>query len=453
MSIPSMSNTSSPSLFHARASRAQPLSGTFSAPGDKSVSHRALILGALASGQTRITGLLQSADVMATAGAMRALGAGIDCHEDNDDIWTVNGGTARWAAPGGALDFGNSGTGARLSMGAVAGTGVTARFTGDESLSSRPMRRILDPLTAMGAKADSREGRLPVTLKGGRLGAIDYTPPVASAQVKSAILLAGLGAAGETIVRESRLTRDHTEKMLRLFGAEIDVELQPGDGAVIRLPGPQALTAADIAVPGDPSSAAFATVAALIRPGSAITIRNVMTNPARTGLYRVLERMGARVELTETGSASGETIARLAVTASDLRAIDLEPDIAPDLIDEYPVLAVACAFADGVSRLRGLAELRAKESDRLAATCGLLRANGVEAAIEGDDLIIKGAAGVRGGGQINTHGDHRIAMAALVLGTAADRPVTVDQADMIATSYPAFIGDMKRLGAMIEALS
>ncbi|WP_420434685.1 3-phosphoshikimate 1-carboxyvinyltransferase [Hyphobacterium sp.] len=448
-----MTNTPSPSPIHARASRTQPLSGAFSAPGDKSVSHRALILGALASGRTRITGLLQSADVLATAGAMQALGADIGRLESDPDIWTVSGGAARWTVPGEALDFGNSGTGARLSMGAVAGTGLTARFTGDDSLSSRPMRRILDPLAAMGARAVSSDGRLPVTLEGGQLHAIDYIPPVASAQVKSAILLAGLGAAGETIVREGRLTRDHTEKMLRLFGAEIDVELQSGGGATIRLPGPQSLTATDIAVPGDPSSAAFATVAALIRPASAITVHNVMTNPARTGLYRVLERMGAIIDLTATGMAAGETIARLEVTASDLRAIDLEPEIAPDLIDEYPVLAVACAFADGVSRLRGLAELRAKESDRLAATCDLLQVNGVEAEIEGDDLIIKGAAGVRGGGQINTHGDHRIAMAALVLGTAAERPVTVDQADMIATSYPDFIGDMKRLGAMIEALS
>ncbi|WP_421788468.1 3-phosphoshikimate 1-carboxyvinyltransferase [Hyphobacterium sp.] len=447
-----MSNAPSSPAAKARASRAAPLHGSFAAPGDKSVSHRALILGALAHGSTRIRGLLESDDVLATARAMSALGAGIQRDQIETGVWTVQGCSGRFVAPSEPLDFGNSGTGARLTMGAVAGAGISAQFIGDDSLSSRPMRRILDPLEAMGVKAGSRDGRLPVILEGAQLTAIDYSPPIASAQVKSAVLLAGLGAAGETIVRESRLTRDHTEKMLRLFGAELTVEPESSGGAVIRLAGPQSLTAAELTVPGDPSSAAFAAVAALICPGSSITIRNVMTNPARTGLYRVLERMGAAIRFDNSGTAAGETVAGLSVRASRLQAIDLEPDIAPDMIDEYPVLAVACAFAKGTSRLRGLHELRAKESDRLAATHALLVASGVEAQIEGDDLIIVGADTVRGGAAIHTHGDHRIAMAALVLGTAAEQPVIADQAGMIATSYPGFTGDMNRTGAMIEAL-
>ncbi|MEE2526947.1 3-phosphoshikimate 1-carboxyvinyltransferase [Hyphobacterium sp. HN65] len=438
-------------LTRARARRGQPLRGVLDAPGDKSVSHRALILAALARGVTHITGLLTSDDVLATARAMEALGADISWPVSDANIWTVTGCAGLWSPPEAPLDFGNSGTGVRLTMGAVAGAGIPAVFTGDESLSSRPMRRVLDPLAQMGAASRSEDGRLPVTLEGGPLTGIDYAPPIASAQVKSAILLAGLGARGETVVRESRLTRNHTETMLGLFGAKVSTE-RDGDGAIIRLDGPQALTATDLIVPGDPSSAAFATVAALIRPGSDITLRNVMTNPARTGLYRVLERMGADISFTPAGMAAGEAVADMRVRASQLNAIDLEPDIAPDLIDEYPILAVACAFASGVSRLRGLAELRAKESDRLAATWNLLRANGVETEIAGDDLIIDGGGNVGGGAAVETEGDHRIAMASLVLGTVSGAAVTVDKAGMIATSYPGFIRDMKALGAMIEPL-
>jgi 3-phosphoshikimate 1-carboxyvinyltransferase len=439
-------------LIHARAKRGRSLKGRLAAPGDKSVSHRALILGALARGQTRIDGLLRSSDVLATANAMESLGAVLDGVLLGEGPIVVTGCAGLWSSPETPLDFGNSGTGVRLTMGAVAGTGIPAQFIGDDSLSSRPMGRVLDPLTQMGARSDSAEGKLPVTLRGGPLSAIDYTPPIASAQVKSAILLAALGAEGETIVREARTTRDHTEKMLALFGGALDVAEDEAGGRIIRLAGPQTLSATDIRVPGDPSSAAFATVAALIRPGSQITLTNVMTNPARTGLYRVLKRMGADIAFTETGQAAGETVADLSVTASALRGIDLEPGIAPDLIDEYPILAVACAFASGVSRLRGLAELRAKESDRLAATHDLLKASGVEVGIVGDDLVIDGKGAVRGGAEIVSHGDHRIAMAGLVLGTASAYPVTVDEAYMIDTSYPAFIWDLKQLGAVIEAL-
>ena len=446
-----MSDAPMTPLIHARARRGRPLHGRLAVPGDKSVSHRALILGTLARGETRIVGLLGSDDVLATAGAMKALGAGIRWPGPGFDSCEVTGCAGLFSPPDKPLDFGNSGTGARLTMGAVAGTGISAVFTGDESLSVRPMQRVLDPLAEMGARAESRDGCLPVTLKGGALHAIDYTPPIASAQVKSAVLLAGLGAEGETIIHEARLTRDHTETMLALFGARLSVE-RAADGAIVRLPGPQTLTATELTIPGDPSSAAFACVAALIRPGSEITLQNVMTNPARTGLYRVLERMGATLSFTGRGKAAGEPVADLTVTAAPLRAIDLEPEIAPDMIDEYPVLAVACAFADGTSRLRGLAELRAKESDRLAATHTLLTANGVDAGIEGDDLIIQGASNVRGGAKVETHGDHRIAMAALVLGTASDRPVTIDKAWMMSTSYPGFIEDMNALGAMIEPL-
>lgn len=415
-------------------------------PGDKSVSHRALILGALAKGTTQISGLLESGDVLATAGAVSRLGASVERTESGK--WTVKGTGGHFEEVSGSLDFGNSGTGARLMMGAVAGAGSGARFTGDASLSSRPMGRVTEPLMLMGAGITANGGRLPVQLNASSLNGIDYRTPVASAQVKSAILLAALGASGETVVREDHATRDHTETMLKLFGAALTVKPE-GSGRIIRLTGPQTLTACDLDVPGDPSSAAFAAVAALLIPGSDVVLRAVMTNPARSGLYDVLTRMGADITVSPAGRASGEDVAGLRVRAGQLSAIDLEPDIAPSMIDEYPVLAVACAFASGTSRLRGLAELRAKESDRLAATQALLTANGVDAGIDGDDLVIAGGA-VPGGGNVITHGDHRIAMSALVMGMAARKGVAVDDVTMIATSYPGFIDDMTALGAMIE---
>jgi len=441
-----MTSLPHPSRQEAFSQRRNSLRCHIFAPGDKSISHRALILAALAGGESQIKGLLESGDVLATLEAIRKLGAAVRCVGDGE--YRVTGTSGHFTDPDTDLEFGNSGTGARLMMGAVAGAGATARFIGDASLSARPMARITDPLSQMGASCKARSGRLPVEITAAPLRAMDYTTPVASAQVKSAILLAALGAAGETILREDRLTRDHTETMLQLFGAELSIEAVR-QGRNVRLSGPQTLTACDIDVPGDPSSAAFASVAALITPGSYITLRNVMTNPARFGLYAVLKRMGAHVTVSPTGRAAGEEIADIRIQSGPLSAIDLEADLAPSMIDEYPVLAVACAFASGTSRLRGLAELRAKESDRLAATHALLSANGVVSRIEGDDLIIDGGK-VAGGGHVITHEDHRIAMAALVMGLASEAPVRVDDISMIATSYPDFIADMTTLGAVIE---
>ena len=414
------------------------------APGDKSVSHRALILAALAQGESRIRGLLESGDVLATARATAALGAGV--HRDAEG-WRIVETGGRFTRPGAPLDLGNSGTGVRLLMGAVAGTGATADFVGDSSLSSRPMARVLDPLAAMGAECTSTGGRLPVRLTGAPLKAIDWTPQMASAQVKSAILLAALGAQGETIVREPAPTRDHTERMLPLFGGRVET-----DGLTVRLKGPQSLTGTELTVPGDPSSAAFAVIAALIVPGSRVTVTGLIDNPARSGLYKVLERMGAKLTRSQGETHSGENTIDLTAETGPLDAIDLEAEIAPSMIDEYPVLAVAAAFARGETRLRGLAELRAKESDRLAGTAALLTANGINARIEGDDLIVTGCGpdGVRGGGHVRTHGDHRLAMSGLVLGLAARQPVSIDDAGMIATSYPGFIRDMQSLGADME---
>jgi len=441
-----MTRTPQPARREAVSRPGKPLQGYVNTPGDKSVSHRALILGALAQGQTRITGLLESDDVLATLHAVSRLGARVERQGGGQYVVQGTGGRFRPATD--TLDFGNSGTGVRLMMGAIAGAGGQALLVGDDSLSSRPMGRVTIPLEQMGAQCRATEARLPVEIQPAPLTGIDYRLPVASAQVKSAILLAALGASGETIVREDRATRDHTETMLRLFGSDISVEAD-GEGRIIRLNGPQILTGCQIDVPGDPSSAAFAAVAALITPGADVTLKQVMTNPSRTGLYRVLERMGASIAVTPAGEAAGESIGNFGLRYSALNAIDLEPDIAPSLIDEYPVLAVACAFARGTSRLRGLAELRAKESDRLAATHALLAANGVEAYIEGDDLVIEGGT-VRGGGSVRSLGDHRIAMSALVMGLAAREAVTVDDISMIATSYPAFIDDMTALGAMIR---
>lgn len=423
------------------------LAGTLSAPGDKSVSHRALILAALAHGESRIRGLLESGDVLATARAVASLGAGV--HRDSQG-WRIVGAGGQFQQPRAPLDLGNSGTGARLLMGAVAGTGVSADFVGDASLSSRPMSRVLDPLEAMGADCTSTAGRLPVRLSGGTLQSIDWTPRIASAQVKSAILLAALGADGETVVREPAPTRDHTERMLPLFGGRLDAQ-----GQVVRLTGPQTLHGADVTVPGDPSSAAFALVAALIVAGSQVTLTGLIDNPARGGLYRVLERMGANLSRVSGRVLSGEATIDITAEAGPLTGIDLEADIAPSMIDEYPILAVAAAFATGETRLRGLAELRAKESDRLTGTAALLTANGVKARIEGDDLIIDGCGpgAVPGGAQVATHGDHRLAMSALVMGLASRQPVTIDDAVMIATSYPGFIGDMRDLGADISSVN
>jgi 3-phosphoshikimate 1-carboxyvinyltransferase len=434
------------------ARRGAALTGRVRVPGDKSISHRALILGALAVGTTRITGLLEGEDVLNTATAMRALGARIE--RSGAGAWQVDGvGVAGFAAPAGPLDFGNSGTGCRLVMGAVAGCPVTATFDGDASLRSRPMRRILDPVALMGAKviAAAEGGRLPITLAGARDPIpIVYRTPVASAQIKSAVLLAGLAAPGTTVVIESEASRDHTELMLKHFGAEVVSEPDGSHGRKITLHGQPELVPATVAVPADPSSAAFPMVAALIAPGSDVFLADVMTNPLRTGLLTTLREMGAAISPEETTSEGGEAMAGFRVRAAPLRGVEVPAERAPSMIDEYPVLAVAAAYAEGTTVMHGLKELRVKESDRLAATAAMLRANGVEADIAGDDLIVHGRGRVAGGGLVATHMDHRIAMSALVMGLASERPVTIDDGAFIATSFPGFVDMMRRLGGEVS---
>jgi 3-phosphoshikimate 1-carboxyvinyltransferase len=426
-----------------------PLNGKVRVPGDKSISHRALILGALSVGETRISGLLEGEDVLNTAKSMQALGAKVE--RTGPFAWQVAGvGVAGFAQPASPLDFGNSGTGCRLVMGAVAGCPITAVFDGDASLRSRPMRRILDPLELMGAKAgESKEGgRLPLTLHGARDPVpILYRTPVASAQIKSAVLLAGLAAPGVTTVIEQEASRDHTELMLKHFGAEI-VSVNEGiHGRRIALTGQPELHGAEVVVPADPSSAAFPIVAALIVDGSDVTFSDVMTNPLRTGLFTTLREMGASIEESEVRGDAGEPMARLRVRASKLRGVEVPPERAPSMIDEYLVLAVAASFAEGTTIMRGLQELRVKESDRLEATAAMLRVNGIKVEIAGDDLIVEGRGHVPGGGLVATHMDHRIAMSALVMGLAADKPVKVDDTAFIATSFPDFIPMMRSLGA------
>ncbi len=429
-----------------------PLTGKIRVPGDKSISHRALILGALAVGETRISGLLEGEDVLNTARAMRALGAKVD--RTGDFAWSVWGaGVSGFAQPDAPLDFGNSGTGCRLVMGAVAGCPITAVFDGDASLRSRPMRRVLDPLELMGARVAASEqgGRLPLTLIGARDPLpITYRTPVASAQIKSAVLLAGLAAPGVTTVIESEASRDHTELMLRFFGAEINSTQEGKHGRKIALTGQPELHGANVVVPADPSSAAFPIVAALIVEGSDVALSDVMTNPLRTGLFTTLREMGARIEEDEICRDTGEPMAQLRVRASRLRGVEVPPERAPSMIDEYLVLAVAAGFAEGTTIMRGLQELRVKESDRLEATAAMLRVNGVSCEISGDDLIVEGRGHVPGGGLVATHMDHRIAMSALVMGLASDKPVAVDDTAFIATSFPEFIPMMRGIGAELS---
>jgi 3-phosphoshikimate 1-carboxyvinyltransferase len=426
-----------------------PLTGKVRVPGDKSISHRALILGALAVGQTRISGLLEGEDVLNTARAMQALGAKVE--RTGDFSWSVHGvGVAGFAEPQVPLDFGNSGTGCRLVMGAVAGCPITAVFDGDASLRGRPMRRILDPLELMGAKTGNsgEGGRLPLTLNGARDPLpILYRTPVASAQIKSAVLLAGLAAPGVTTVIESEASRDHTELMLKHFGAQIASVQEGLHGRRIALTGQPELHGAEVVVPADPSSAAFPIVAALIVEGSDVILSDVMTNPLRTGLFTTLREMGASIEESHLRGDAGEPMAQLRVRASKLRGVEVPPERAPSMIDEYLVLAVAASFAEGTTIMRGLQELRVKESDRLEATAAMLRVNGVKAEIVGNDLIVEGKGHVDGGGFVATHMDHRIAMSALVMGLAADKPVKVDDTAFIATSFPDFIPMMRSLGA------
>jgi 3-phosphoshikimate 1-carboxyvinyltransferase len=416
-----------------------PLAGTIAVPGDKSMSHRALILGGLASGTTTIHGLLEGEDVLATARAVAALGASVERVGAGE--WRVTGG--EWRSPIEPVDCGNSGTGARLLMGAAAGFPISVTFTGDESLSGRPMGRVLGPLREMGAGVEAAAGdRMPVTIHGGNLNGLRFVNEKASAQVKSAILLAGLHASGDVEVVEPARSRDHSENMLRAFGVEID------GGERVRLGTKRTLIAADVAVPGDPSSAAFPLVAALIVPGSAVTVTGVMLNPLRTGLFTSLVEMGADLTIANARDFGGERVGDVTARFGTLRGVTVAADRAPSMIDEYPILAIAAAFAEGRSVMHGLAELRVKESDRLAAIIAGLVACGVAAHEEGDSLVVEGVGRPPpGGATIDAHHDHRIAMSFLTLGLASAAPVTVTGAATIATSFPDYAGLMQRLGA------
>jgi 3-phosphoshikimate 1-carboxyvinyltransferase len=425
-----------------------PLRGRIRVPGDKSISHRALILGAMTVGETTISGLLEGEDVIHTADAMRALGAQVE--RTGEGRWRVHGvGVGGFAQPAGLLDFGNSGTGCRLALGAVAGCGITTTFDGDASLRSRPMRRVLDPLEKMGARVVSAaEGdRLALTLQGAADPIpIIYESPVPSAQLKSAVLLAGLAAPGETTVIEAEATRDHTERLLKHFGAKITSKPHGQHGRRIVLQGQPELEPANVVVPADPSSAAFPMVGALITPGSDLILEAVMTNALRTGLFVTLKEMGANIETLATRD-DGEEVADLRITTSQLKGVEVPPERAPSMIDEYLILAVAAAFAQGTTRMRGLKELRVKESDRLEATAAMLRVNGVKVEIIDDDLLVHGTGAVTGGGEVKTHMDHRIAMSALMMGLASEQPVRIDDSAFIATSFPDFTGLMRSLGA------
>jgi 3-phosphoshikimate 1-carboxyvinyltransferase len=452
MTVPASNHSATP--FAAR--RGGPLKGQIAMPGDKSISHRALILGGLAVGETAISGLLEGEDVLRTAAAMRALGASVT--REGAGLWRVAGaGVGGLVEPADMLDLGNSGTGARLLMGAVAPQHMTAFFTGDASLRRRPMGRVLAPLREMGAEAVCRAGeRLPLALTGGTLLPISYRLNVASAQVKSAILLAGLGTVGRTTVLCAEETRDHTERMLRHFGAAVETARAADGLFAVSITGMPELRGQPIAVPGDPSSAAFPMVAALLSPGSDITITGVGLNPLRIGLFETLREMGADLSGANAREEGGEPVGDLRVRASALRGIEVPAARAPSMIDEYPVLAVAAACAEGRTVMRGLSELRVKESDRLSAIAAGLVACGVRAAIEGDDLIVEGqgdGARVAGGASIVTHMDHRIAMAFLVLGLASAAPITIDDAAMIDTSFPGFAELMCGLGADIRVVA
>ncbi|TGQ86919.1 3-phosphoshikimate 1-carboxyvinyltransferase [Mesorhizobium sp. M8A.F.Ca.ET.208.01.1.1] len=442
----------------ATARKSSALSGTARVPGDKSISHRSFMFGGLASGETRITGLLEGEDVMRTGAAMKAMGAHIEKHGAE---WVIRGtGNGALLQPEGPLDFGNAGTGSRLTMGLVGTYDMETTFIGDASLSGRPMGRVLEPLRQMGVQVlkATPGDRMPITLHGPKHAApITYRVPMASAQVKSAVLLAGLNTPGITTVIEPVMTRDHTEKMLKGFGANLSVETDERGVRHIFIEGQGKLTGQTIAVPGDPSSAGFPLVAALIVPGSDITIENVLMNPTRTGLLLTLQEMGGQIDILNPRSAGGEDVADLRVRYSELKGVTVPPERAPSMIDEYPVLAVAATFAEGETLMQGLEELRVKESDRLSAVANGLKLNGVDCTEGEASLAVRGKPGGKGlGGHPNgldttvqTHLDHRIAMSFLVMGLATEKPVTIDDQAMIATSFPEFMGLMAGLGAEI----
>ena len=433
------------------AKRGGPLRGRGRAPGDKSISHRSLILGAMATGTTQIEGLLEGDDVLRTAAAMRAFGAEVE--RLGEGRWRVEG-KGGFSEPADVIDCGNAGTGVRLIMGAMAGFPFAATFTGDESLRGRPMRRVLGPLEQMGVSWIGRSnGRLPLTLQGGSLRCLSYRLPEPSAQVKSAVLLAGLHAEGGAQVIEPEATRDHTERMLRAFGAQVLVE-DRADGRWITLAGGQKLKGTEVRVPGDPSSAAFPLVAALITPGSEVTAEGVLLNELRTGLFSTLQEMGADLVISNVREESGEQVGDVTARHSALKGVEVPPERAPSMIDEYPILAVAAAFAEGATVMRGIGEMRVKESDRIALMAAGLTASGVGVEEEPEGLVVIGSArgnhAVAGGSRVTTKGDHRIAMSHLVMGLACEQPVTVDEPGMIATSFPGFVELMSGMGADIS---
>lgn len=437
------------SMTQLSSHKANALTGRLRVPGDKSISHRSLIMGTLALGESRISGLLEGEDVLDTAKAMRALGA--DIRRDEAGDWRVIGvGVGGLCQPDTALDMGNSGTGARLVMGLVATTPHSVTFTGDASLSSRPMKRVTDPLTKFGASFHgAKDMTLPLTVSGIEDPLpIEYEVPVASAQVKSAILLAALNTPGKTTVIEKTPTRDHTERMFEHFGVEIAITPH-GKSTAITVTGQPELTARDMVVPTDPSSAAFPTVAALITPGSDILIENVGMNPSRTGIYTTLQEMGGDVSFVNERLECGESVADIRVRYSPLNGVTVPQDRAPSMIDEYPILCIAASFATGETVMRGLEELRVKESDRISVMVAGLQAAGVQVVEHDDGMSITGQTSIPGGARVKTHLDHRIAMSFLTLGMASDQPVTVDDGRVIETSFPGFRDLMNGLGAQI----
>lgn len=437
-----------------RSLKSGKLHGRIKVPGDKSISHRAIMFGAIAIGETIITGLLEGEDVLNTAKAMSALGVRVERWND-DNSWHVFGvGLGGFQAPAQAIDFGNSGTGARLAMGLIATNPISARMSGDASLRSRPMGRIIIPLQGFGTRFDAAEGgKMPLTLHGAKQPVpIEYRLPVASAQVKSAVLLAGLNAPGATTVIEPEPTRDHTERMLKGFGADISISTSNDGVRNITVTGHNELEAQKIEVPGDPSSAAFVIVAALITPDSEVTVGNVLLNETRTGLFTTLKEMGADITIANERLSGGEQVGDITARSSRLKGVTVPVSRAPSMIDEYPVLAVAAAFAAGTTRMEGLHELRVKESDRLAAVSAGLQANGVVHQTGEDWLEVSGGE-ARGGGTVLTHLDHRIAMSFLVMGLASQEPVAVNDGNVMATSFPGFRTLLENLGGSFEDAS
>ena len=433
------------------SSKSSDLNGEITIPGDKSISHRCVILSSLAIGESKINGLLNSSDVNCTINAMKSFGASIDM--SSNDECTVNGiGIGSLKQPDNPLDFGNSGTAVRLMLGLVSTYPIETHFTGDESLTQRPMRRVTDPLTDFGANFELRNKEfLPIVVKGANLPIpITYEMEVASAQVKSAILLAGLNTPGITTVVEKEKTRDHTETLLKYYGYEISQE-ERNNKNFISLEGQKFLSPVNIKVPGDPSSAAYPVVAGLICKNSNIKIKNVLLNPTRDGLYRCLDEMGAKITYSNKKKEAGEITYDLEVKSSSLKPIDVPAERAPSMIDDYPILAVAASLTNGISIFRGLSELKVKESNRLLGIYNFLSKNGIEAKIDSNNLIINGSSGgPKGGGLVETNLDHRIAMSSIILGMVSDESIRIDDIETIKTSFPNFIELMKKLGARIS---